>query len=90
MEADWEALVFGHFSQPLLCALTFTLYSPSWLILAFHSLVKQVLTSVPVPSAVPSYFLLVARIEVIPSRRLFSFNMIRTLGGAFNAEGTYL
>ena len=50
----------------------FILYSPSWLILALHSLVRQVLTSVPVPSAVPSYFLLVARIEVTSSKRLFS------------------
>ena len=48
--------------------LTFTLYSPSWLILALHLWVKQVLTSVPVPSAVPSYFLLVAMIEVTPSK----------------------
>ena len=72
LEADWEALVFGLFSQPLFGALIFTLYSPSWLILALHLLVRQVLTSIPVPSAVPSYFLLVAMIEVTPSKRLFS------------------
>ena len=72
LEAGWEALVFGHFSQPPFCALTFTLYSPSWLILALHLLVRLVLTSVLVLSAVPSTFLLVARIEVTPSKRLFS------------------
>ena len=59
------------FPSPLLGALTFTLYSPSWLILALHLLVGQVPTSVPVPSAVPPYFLLVAMIEVTLSRRLF-------------------
>ena len=47
---------FGHFFQPPLGALTFTLYSPSWLILSLHLLVRQVLTSVPVLSAVLSYF----------------------------------
>ena len=72
LEAGWEALVFSHFSQLPIGALTFILYSPSWLILALHLLVRQVLISVPVPSAVPSYFLLVARIEVTPSKRLFS------------------
>ena len=72
LEAGWEALVFGHFSQSPLGALTFTLYSPSWLILALHLWDRQMLTSVPVPSAVPSYFLLVAMIEVTPSKRLFS------------------
>ena len=72
LEAGWEALVFGHFSQPSLGALTFTLYSPTWLILALHLLVRQVLTSIPVPSAVPSYFLLVAMIEITLSKRLFS------------------
>ena len=60
------------FPSPLLGALTFTLYSPSWLILALHLLVRQVLTSVLVLSAVPSTFLLVARIEITPSKRLFS------------------
>ena len=60
------------FPSPPFGALTFTLYSPSWLILALHLLVRQVLTSVPVPSAVPSYFLLVAMIEVTSSKRLFS------------------
>ena len=63
-------LVF--FPSLLLGALIFTLYSSSWLILALHLLVRQVLTSVPVPSAVSSYFLLVAMIEVTPSKRLFS------------------
>ena len=58
--------------QPLFGTSTFTLYSPSWLILALHLLVRQVPTSVPVPSAVPLYFLLVAMIEITLSRRLFS------------------
>ena len=60
------------FPSPLLGALTFTLYSPPWLILALHLLVRQVPTSVHVPSAVPPYFLLVAMIKVTLSRRLFS------------------
>ena len=60
------------FPSLFLSALTFTLYSPSWLILALHLLVRQVPTSVPVPSAVPHCFLLVAMIEVTLSRRLFS------------------
>ena len=63
---------FSIFPSPFLGALTFTLYSPSWLISALHLLVRQVLTSVPVPSAVPPYFLLVTMIEVTLSRRLFS------------------
>ena len=50
----------------------FVLYSPSWLILALHFLVRQVLTSVSIPSTVSSYFLLVAKIEITPSKRLFS------------------
>ena len=60
------------FPSPFFGAFTFTLYGPSWLILALHLLVRQVLTSVPIPSTVPSYFLLVAKIEVTPSKRLFS------------------
>ena len=51
---------------------TFTLYSPSWLILALHLLIRQVPTSVPIPSAASPYFLLVAIIEVTLFRRLFS------------------
>ena len=73
LEAGWETLVFGHFSQsPFFGELIFTLYNPSWLILALHLLVRQVLTSVSVPSVVPSYFLLVAMIEITLSKRLFS------------------
>ena len=53
-------------------ALTFTLYSPSWLILALHLLARQVPTSVLVPSIVPSCFLLVATIGVTLSRHLLS------------------
>ena len=53
-------------------ALTFTLYSLSWWILAIHLLIRQVPTSVLVPSAVLPCFLLVATIEVTLSRRLFS------------------
>ena len=78
LEADWEALVLGPFSPPLfLGASTFTLYSSSWLILAFHLLIRQVPTLVPVPSAVPPCFLLVAMIEVTLSRRLFSLTWLR-------------
>ena len=60
------------FPSPFFGALTFSLYSPSWLILALHLLVRQVPAFVPVPSAVPPYFLLVAMIEVTLFRRLFS------------------
>ena len=60
------------FPAPFLGTSTFTLYSPSWLILTLHLLIRQVPTSVPVPSAVPFCFLLVAMIEVTLSRRLFS------------------
>ena len=77
------------FPSPFVGALTFTLYSTSWLILALHLLVRQVLTPVPVPSTVPSYFLLVAMIEITSFKHLFSFNMIRMLAGAFNADETY-
>ena len=60
------------FPSPLFGAPTFSLYSPSWLILTLHLLVRQVLTAVVIPSTVPSYFLLVAKIEITPSKRLFS------------------
>ena len=60
------------FPAPLFGASTFTLYNPSWLILALHLLIGQVPTSVPVPSAASPYFLLVAMIEVTLFRRLFS------------------
>ena len=62
------------FPSPFPGALTFTLYSPSWL--ALHLLVRQVPTSVPIPSAVPPYFLLVAMIEVTLPRRLFSLTWL--------------
>ena len=62
--------------QPLFGTSTFTLYSPSWLILALHLLIRQVPTSVPVPSTVPPCFLLVAMIEVTLSRRLFSLTWL--------------
>ena len=65
------------FPSPFLGALTFTLYSPSWLISALHLLVKQVPTFVPVPSVIPPYFLLVAMIEIALSRRLFSLTWSR-------------
>ena len=42
------------------------------MILALHLLVRQVPTSVPVPSAIPPCFLLVTMIEVTLSKRLFS------------------
>ena len=60
------------FPSPLFGAPTFSLYSPSWLILALHLLVRQVLISVSIPSTVPSYFLLVAKIEITPPKRPFS------------------
>ena len=44
----WFSAIFP--SQPL-GALSFTLYSHSWLILALHLLIRQVPASVPVPSA---------------------------------------
>ena len=50
----------------------FTLYSPSWLILALHLLIRQVLIRVPVSSAASPYFLIVAITETPPFRRLFS------------------
>ena len=60
------------FPSPSFGVSTFTLYSPSWLILALHLLIRQVPTSILVPSAVLPCFLLVAMIEVTLSRRLFS------------------
>ena len=60
------------FPIPFFGASTFTLYSPSWLILALHLLIRQVPTSVPIPSAASPYFLLVVMIEVTLFRRLFS------------------
>ena len=72
LEAVWEVLVLGLFSQPLFGASTFTLYSLFWLILALHLLIRQMPTSVPIPSAASPYFLLVAMIEVTLFRRLFS------------------
>ena len=89
LEVGWKALVFGHFSQPSLWCNYFLLYSPSWLILALHLLVGQVLISVSIPSTVPSYFLLVAKIEVYTVQTYFLINRIWTLAGAFNAEGTH-
>ena len=70
-------------------ALTFTLYGHFWLILALHLLVGQVLISVSIPSTAPSYFLLVAKIEVYTVQTSFLINRIWTLAGAFNAEGTH-
>ena len=52
--------------------MAFTLYSPSWLILALHLLIRQVSTSVPIPLVASPCFLLVAMIEVTLFRRLFS------------------
>ena len=85
----WEALVFGHFSQPLFGSPTFPLYSPTWLILSFHLSVRQVLVSVPIPSTVSSYFLLVTKVEAYTVQTSFLINRIWTLAGTFNAEGTY-
>ena len=77
------------FPSLLIGAPTFLLYSPSWLILALHLLVRQVLISVSIPSPVPSYFLLVARIEVYTVQTSFLINRIWALAVAFNAEGTH-
>ena len=66
--AIFPSLLFG--------APTFLLYSPSWLILALHLLVRQVLISVSIPSIVPSYFLLVAKIEVYIVQTSFLINQI--------------
>ena len=77
------------FPSPLFGAPTFSLYSPSWLILALHLLVRLVLISVSIPSPVPSYFLLVAKIEVYTVQTSFLINWIWTLAGTFNAEGTH-
>ena len=77
------------FPSPLFGAPTFLLYSPYWLILALHLLVRQVLISVSIPSTVPSYFLLVAKIEVYTVQTSFLINRIWMLASAFNAEGTH-
>ena len=77
------------FPSPLFGAPTFLLYSPNWLILALHLLVRQVLISVSIPSTVPSYFLLVAKIEVYTVQTSFLINRIWALADAFNAEGTH-
>ena len=90
LEVGWEALVFGHFSQPPFGSLTFPLYSPTWLILSFHLSVRQVLVSIPIPSTVSSYFLLVTKVEAYTIQTSFLVNRIWTWAGAFNAEGTYL
>ena len=79
--AIFPSLLFG--------ATIFLFYSPSWLILAPHLLVGQVLISVSIPSTVPSYFLLVAKIEAYTVQTSFLINRIWTLAGAFNAEGTH-
>ena len=69
----WEALAFGLFSPAIFFgASVFTLYSPSWLILALHLLIRQVPIQVSVPSAASPYFLLVAITETTLFRRLFS------------------
>ena len=77
------------FPSPLFGAPTFLLYSPYWLILAFHLLVRQVLISVSIPSTVPSYFLLVAKIEVYTVQTSFLINQLWVLAGAFIEEGTH-
>ena len=76
------------FPNLLICAPTFLLYSPSWLILAFHLSVRQVLISVPIPSLVPSYFPLVAWIEVYTVQTSFPINQLWVLAGAFTEGRT--
>ena len=80
---------FAIFLSPLICALTFLLYSPSWLILAFHLSVRQVLISVSIPSLVPSYFLLVAWIEIYTVQTSFPINQLWVLAGAFIEGGMH-
>ena len=77
------------FPSLLICAPTFLVYSPSWLILALHLLVRQVLISVSIPSLVPSYFLLVAWIEVYTVQTSFFINQFWVLAGAFTEGGTH-
>ena len=77
------------FPSPPICAPTFLLYSPSWLILALHLSVRQVFISVSIPSLVPSYFLLVAWIEVYTIQTSFLINQLWVLAGAFIEEGTH-
>ena len=77
------------FPSLLISASTFLLYSPSWLILALHLLVRQVLISVSIPSTVPSCFLLVARIEVYTIQTSFLINRLWALAGAFTEDGTH-
>ena len=72
LDAVWEVLVFGIFSQPLFGASVFTLYSLSWLIVALHLLIRQVPIQVPVSSTASPYFLLVAINEATLFRCLFS------------------
>ena len=77
------------FPSPFTCAPTFLLYSPSWLILAFHLSVRQVLASVSIPSLVPSYFLLVTWIEVYTVQTSFPINQLWVLASAFTEGGTH-
>ena len=77
------------FPSPFICAPTFLLYSPSWLILAFHLSVRQVLISVFIPSLVLSYFLLVAWIEVYTVQTSFPINQLWVLAGAFTEGRTH-
>ena len=71
-----KLLFLAIFPSPQIGASIFLLYSPSWLILALHLLVRQVLISVSIPSTVPSYFLLVARIEAYTVQTSFLINWL--------------
>ena len=79
LDTVWETLVLGLFSPLPFGASVFTLYSPSWLILALHLLIRQVPIQVPVPSAASPCFLLVAITETTLFRRLFSLIWLRRL-----------
>ena len=70
----WPGMLWflAFFPSPPFGASVFTLYSPSWLILALHLLIRQVRIQVSVPSAVSPYFFLVAITEVTLFRHLFS------------------
>ena len=88
-EVDWEALVFGHFSQPL-----------SWCINLHIILTFLVDLSPPLvgqagayfctrPISCPSLLSVSCDDRSHPVQASFLINMVRTLAGAFNAEGTH-
>ena len=87
----WAGRLFflAIFPSPQIGAPIFLLYSPSWLILALHLLVRQVLIYVSILSPVLSYFPLVARIEVYTVQTSFLINRLWAWAGAFTEDGTH-